>query len=191
MWGKQMKSESVIVPFGKYKGRPVESLSADRAYCDWLVNQEWFRTQFTSIHTLIINNFSEPDETPEHNVLQAKFLDAAWVQRFIRCYTTNPMTAKYTAFEVEGADVALTLRDEKGWLPCVYVECKPTLGDDYPAVLRKMKARAMSPKGFSSKVVYQALVVGSYTGVGATLDQVQLIFGSIKIILVERIEGLE
>jgi hypothetical protein len=29
---------SNIVPFGKYRGQPVEALAADRDYCDWLVS---------------------------------------------------------------------------------------------------------------------------------------------------------
>jgi len=28
-----------IVPFGKYKGQPVDVLAADHAYCDWLTSQ--------------------------------------------------------------------------------------------------------------------------------------------------------
>jgi len=71
-----------LVPFGKYKGQPVESLAQDKAYCEWLASQEWFRTKFTTIHTLIINQFTEPTATPEHNALQARFLDNSWCQRF-------------------------------------------------------------------------------------------------------------
>jgi hypothetical protein len=71
-----------IVPFGKYKGQPVEVLAQDREYCDWLMNQEWFRTKFVGIHTLIVNHFGEPADTPEHNALQARFLDSDWCVRF-------------------------------------------------------------------------------------------------------------
>jgi hypothetical protein len=72
-----------IVPFGKYKGQPLEALQQDQAYCEWLVGQDWFRTRFTAIHTLIINNFGTPGETPEHNQLQARFLDDEWLCRFL------------------------------------------------------------------------------------------------------------
>jgi hypothetical protein len=72
-----------LVPFGKYKGQPVEVLAADKSYCEWLAGQEWFRTRFTAIHTLIVNNFAAPHETPEHNALQALFTDPRWRQRFI------------------------------------------------------------------------------------------------------------
>jgi len=66
-----------IVPFGKYRGRPVEALANDRDYCDWLMAQAWFRERYGGVYTLIVNNFAEPSETPEHNALQARFLNDA------------------------------------------------------------------------------------------------------------------
>jgi hypothetical protein len=65
-----------VVPFGKYKGQPVEVLAADRDYCDWLTAQVWFAQRFPSLHTVVINNFGAPSETPEHNALQIRCLDA-------------------------------------------------------------------------------------------------------------------
>ena len=32
----------MIVPFGRFKGQPVERLLADGSYCDWLLQQDWF-----------------------------------------------------------------------------------------------------------------------------------------------------
>jgi hypothetical protein len=72
-----------LVPFGKYKGQPIDVLREDKSYCDWLAGQDWFRDRYTTIHTLIVNNFREPSETPEHNALQARFLDNDWLERFI------------------------------------------------------------------------------------------------------------
>ena len=46
---------SNIVPFGKYKGQPVEVLAGDRAYCDWLTGQAWFRERYGNVYTLIVN----------------------------------------------------------------------------------------------------------------------------------------
>lgn len=64
-----------IIPFGKYKGQPIEAIASDKQYLDWLTQQPWFREKYATIHQVIINNFCEPTETPEHNALQAKFLD--------------------------------------------------------------------------------------------------------------------
>jgi hypothetical protein len=74
---------SNLVPFGKYKGQPVEALAQDRQYVDWLTAQPWFREKFAGLYTIIINNFAEPSETPAHNALQVLFLEDAFCARFI------------------------------------------------------------------------------------------------------------
>src|SRR4029453_16186290 len=68
-------AENSLVPFGKYKGQPVEVIAEDRQDCDWLLEQTWFVQRYPQLHTLVINNFGEPTETPEHNALQIRFLD--------------------------------------------------------------------------------------------------------------------
>jgi hypothetical protein len=223
-----MTIATTIVPFGKYKGQPVEVLAHDEEYCRWLADQDWFRTRFATIHTLIVNNFAAPHDTPEHNALQARFLDVDWCQSFAlasgwtgstvealnacwkfaqryaeQCrvefernkssfvaqverlqtewttasdaldplrdrllHTTWTFSAK-SAFEVEGVDVRLLVdvsTDDvfpEYYEAAVYprpswvgrgtketplhqqglfsIECKPLVGDDYPAILRQMK----------------------------------------------------
>jgi hypothetical protein len=66
---------SNLVPFGKYKGQPVELLAADRDYCDWLVAQPWFTQRYRDVYNIVVNYGSEPQDTPDHNALQARFLD--------------------------------------------------------------------------------------------------------------------
>jgi hypothetical protein len=271
--------KTAIVPFGKYKGQPVDALAADRAYCEWLAGQEWFRTKFTAIHTLIINHFTEPDATPEHNALQARFLSPAWQARFLSCAQSfdrasleriarqavvdydaelarrhearqrltpqsspweisrvddtlqrwerhgpavrdlraairlRPLGFVDVAFEVEGADVVLDAeltycdynqelhaaeRDlhyaAENYQPRVVkfpsetrclsyrIECKPSLGDEYPAVLRQMTA---------AKTKW--LVLGAYTGVGVTFKQMRDMFAAsnIRVLTVAEIEATE
>jgi hypothetical protein len=53
----------------------VEALAQNREYCEWLSQQDWVRTRYPAIHTLIINHFGRPEETLEHNALQALFVD--------------------------------------------------------------------------------------------------------------------
>ncbi len=67
-------SDKKIVPFGKYKGQPVEVLAADRKYSEWLLAQEWFREKFMELFSAIAT-VHQPADTPEHNALQAKFLN--------------------------------------------------------------------------------------------------------------------
>ena len=67
-------AEANVVPFGKYRGQPVETLVADGDYCDWLSAQPWFRDRYTGIYQIILNGPQPPTETPEHNEMQARFL---------------------------------------------------------------------------------------------------------------------
>lgn len=67
-----------IVPFGKYKGEPVERLVADTDYCEWLGSQAWFRERYARIYQLVVNYGAEPQDSPEHNEMQARFLDEKW-----------------------------------------------------------------------------------------------------------------
>jgi len=68
-------NNGVVVPFGKYKGQPVHVLRNDPRYVEWMLGQDWFRERYQPLYQVIINNFGEPAETPEHNALQARFLD--------------------------------------------------------------------------------------------------------------------
>jgi uncharacterized protein (DUF3820 family) len=79
-------TEPKIIPFGKYKGRLVEEgLADDPAYLQWLAGQDWFRAKFNILHQVIINRGAEPEETPDHNAMQVKFLDDDFCLRFFQC----------------------------------------------------------------------------------------------------------
>lgn len=67
-----------VVPFGKYKGQPVEVLAADTDYCEWLTGQPWFRDRWPNVYNVVINYGGEPQDSPEHNQMQARFLDEPW-----------------------------------------------------------------------------------------------------------------
>lgn len=67
-----------VVPFGKYKGQPVEILTADTQYAEWLADQPWFRERYATIYQTIINYGQEATASPEHNEMQARFLDNNW-----------------------------------------------------------------------------------------------------------------
>jgi uncharacterized protein (DUF3820 family) len=227
-----------VVPFGKYKGRLIEEvLVDDPAYLQWLSGQDWFRTKFVNLYQVIINRGAEPEETPEHNALQVKFLDDEFCMRFVRCLYPGrdldqlmrddlekarmknlSVAEKRTAlkpnaenlksldslreqlsaavdeiefriysraFEDKGVDVAFGVaakskhHDVRGewpsidsWKDDLYptdmecylgmfsIEIKPVVGDDYPAVLRQMKANGST-----------LLFLGLYNGTGATREQ--------------------
>lgn len=76
---------SDLVPFGKHKGKPVETLLNDREYLDWLLQQGWFQQKYGNIYQVVINNGMEPSETPEHNAMQIKFLEEEYRLKFAVC----------------------------------------------------------------------------------------------------------
>ena len=85
-----------------------------------------------------------------------------------------------TEFEVGGWDVGIKAEarhDEyNAWGQIsVAVEIKPSLGDDYPATLRQMKANRRSTFEFDRKNI---LVFDRFTATGATPEQVSAIFNA-------------
>ena len=71
-----------IVPFGKYKDRPVEDMLADADYMTWLEAQPWFRDRFG--HLLPQDMRDDIQATPTHNKLQVLFLNSAYCIAFAR-----------------------------------------------------------------------------------------------------------
>lgn len=189
-----LKNENMsneIIPFGKYKGQPVEVLMNDRPYLDWLQSQEWFTARYQNINTLIINNFREPAETPEHNKLQALFLNDNFLHQFIDhlkstyasrfCYDLKNEFGKWVEQQFSEKDwielrESKIIFEEKGidikWGNSLNIEIKPTLSHDYPAVLRQMKNQGCN-----------VLFTESFNAEGLTIDQVRKIFYPILIIL--------
>ena len=75
-----------IVPFGKYKDRPVTDLLNDPEYLNWCKKQSWFE-KYTIIYNICVNQTIQTNNinacTPEHNKLQNKFLDKKFQLDFI------------------------------------------------------------------------------------------------------------
>jgi hypothetical protein len=128
-----------IVPFGKYKGQPIDVLAQDRQYCDWIVQQSWFSQRYPALSTLIINNFGEPSETPEHNRLQLRFLDAHFLAQcsrlLLEAFPSEGMRASdhflpmpMPVFEEDGIDV---------WWQLTHWDCRETTDTtETPTVLQ-------------------------------------------------------
>jgi hypothetical protein len=148
------------MPFGKWSGTPVQDvLVADRAYCTWLCAQPWFRHDYPQLHALFAQNGATPRATPEHNEMQLRFLDDEWCMRLT--LLLNPPPSGYAAelFKMSTygkhryAIVGREFESRRGWdvrfqvyvppslsVP-VLVECKTSIGDDFPDVLRQVKRR--------------------------------------------------
>jgi hypothetical protein len=75
-----------LMTFGKYKGKSVDEVIAiDPNYVNWLLGQGWFAEKEPTIYQTIINLNQEVAETPEHNALQAQFLDDAYCWALVEC----------------------------------------------------------------------------------------------------------
>jgi hypothetical protein len=72
---------SDLVPFGKYKGQPIEDMLADDGYMAWLEAQPWFRERFA--HLLKRRDADAMSRTPVHNRLQALFLGDEYCAAFL------------------------------------------------------------------------------------------------------------
>lgn len=247
-----------IVPFGKYKGQPIEVLSNDRQYCEWLMSQGNFLDRYSGIKTLIINNFKEPEDTPEHNKIQALFIKDSFCIAVLKSigYSIEKISASVhfkndlhqdvferypddiknnlkealklcdelkafdikvsqVKFETEGADVFVrisllpqdyyqeiykkldkvyyrnkseTIRcdfTELIWnrfhfnIPDLRIEIKPMIGDDYPSVMRQMKANKCN-----------VLFYSSYSGSGISEADMRKIF-SMSNIYTSKLSELE
>jgi hypothetical protein len=69
---------------GKYKGRHISELLADREHIAWLNRQPWFKIKYPR-EFAIVNSQRLPfddNPTPEHNKLQNKFLNDNFLKRF-------------------------------------------------------------------------------------------------------------
>lgn len=88
---KPFDMNTQLVPFGKYKGQPVEVMQMDTGYCEWLSTQDWFRERYANVYQqVIINNFTEASETPEHNKLQMLFLDKDFYRKIEAALPVDP-----------------------------------------------------------------------------------------------------
>lgn len=263
-----------IVPFGKHKGKTVEELLRDKEYLQWLLAQDWFKTKFVNLYTVVINNGQEPNETPEHNAMQVKFLSEEYRLKFLwslakripdfrdrqpfdfgkltdslirlqdTCRKCSPVPVNVDASWVmeEHENQVLQWRREVEWarkrmeefsgkriigckhlpvfekngvdailyakilprfsyeLKCnrvyyigessldgedtsVAIEIKPSLGDDFPAVLRQFKS-ASAYNRWMERCPYSVLLIGQYNGVGATFDEMTDYFLSSGIIVI-------
>lgn len=198
--------QSNIVPFGKYKGQPAEVLAADQNYVEWLNGQGWVKDKYPQFYTVIINNFQEPSDTPEHNALQAMFLDDELCLKLSSMsYPTNArkklMLNRIHAkqFEVDGIDIIITygswiyaelsgVRNGRyqtwnEWLTDSYrvaVEVKPSIGDDFPAILRQA-SRMFGIRGRTIDSV--CVVFRDFVATSVTLEQVKLMFNASGVLL--------
>lgn len=90
-------ADNNIIPFGRYKGKNIDSLVNDpefRSWCNWAVNQPDIKIRYSNFCQIIVNNFSQPQDTPEHNKLQNLFLDEMFCLALGKLCNWKPMSIK-------------------------------------------------------------------------------------------------
>lgn len=147
-------TEDTMVSFGTYKGRTLSELSSDYEYVDWFLKQPGLREKYPEIVDFLESGGKKPaSRTPAHNKLQAKFLDEEHCARFL--IFLNPelnLELESVRFEQFGVDVAIKTKCGKLML----IEVKPTIGDDYPDVLRQVlkKRELLFPKDPKKRPIF-------------------------------------
>lgn len=196
-----------VFNFGKHAGKTVEQVMVeDGQYLDWIVGQAWFSEKFPDLHGIVSGgNTTADNPTPDHNRLQALFLEdwyclafAAALGHYDKEILFSPEDYQSCAINVqeqlyeppsyEEAIRQLKLKTEVEFEPVdvsLYwtivnwikpiggrysVEIKPSIGDDYPVVLRKMKANMGR---FTGQPV---LFVDQFSAVGVTKEQMVKMF---------------
>ena len=91
-------NSALVFSFGKYKGRTLaELLATDPGYLQWIAAQGWFADRFAQLHAAVVSRGAAPDDTPEHNALQARFLDP----NFKKALLISLYGLKYLTEEIE------------------------------------------------------------------------------------------
>lgn len=67
--------QTELIPFGKFKGQPITQLEHDPQYAQWILSTPGLKDKFPRFYSIVVNNFGEPADSPEHNAFQAMFLD--------------------------------------------------------------------------------------------------------------------
>lgn len=205
--------EHKLIPFGKYKGQPLEQLQNDPSYTDWLLSQSWFAERYSGIRTIIINNFKENHDSPRHNALQARFLDRQfafsvamiargwkiwdeWMKQ-VDAYKEKHKEEIFewknfsVNFEERGWDVVVSAQYEVAtrdhaidWGGVCKIELKPIIGEEFPSVLRQVKSRNSRNS---------AVLVEEFTAKSVNFNDVKTIFAAsqVNLLRVSDIKMLE
>ena len=157
-----------IIPIGKHKGKSVEEVRLiEPQYLDWLAAQDWFNKKYSDLIEAIRGG-GQPADTPEHNALQARFLDPQFALAAVavlrREALLEEMRGKVVSqirlkgdvprykygpdrtWEEVAKETTVTFENitdvlvtTGGAKGLMGFEVKPAVGDDYPAIIRQIK----------------------------------------------------
>jgi hypothetical protein len=183
-----------LIPFGQYRGQPVEVLRNHPSYLDWLMGQDWFRERYRSFYQIIVNNFAEPSETPEHNRLQTRFLADGFCRGLLAALRWEPLTdpQKFIRGWLVGDDCLIDRRRENIRRLEIEIELSERRIADAANRLEELRAsrpRADLPRAYPSCPVQDA--ERAYASSVARLAEVKEKLARAKQALVEAETWLE
>lgn len=111
-----------IIPFGKYKDKPITAFLADKSYVEWCKKQEFFK-KYTVIYNIVVNQSLDANDqrTPEHNKIQNYFLDEDNCRKLLLTKFKPTDLELYTEhfgkkiFGVEHFDVKIEFEGKFNW----------------------------------------------------------------------------
>lgn len=226
-------SQTELIPFGKFKGQPVTQLEHDPQYAQWILSTPSIKDKFPRFYSIVVNNFGEPADSPEHNAFQAMFLDE-WFSASVamkisgKCDLNAVNEAKKKSyqnearlinnenkshywpphggprpdttleflhlscdmeFEVNGWDVILKPVDtvlvdgnpkRLGHINTPkFIELKPSIGEDFPAILRQVKQRLAGLRKLDAFQV--CVIIREFTAESVSLENVKKMFALSRI----------
>ena len=83
------------IPFGKYKGKPIEVLENDLGYAKWILEQAWFAQKNPELHEAILTLYEEQSEGQASKALESKenfLLSVALKKEKIESYDNYPFS---------------------------------------------------------------------------------------------------
>lgn len=213
-------SENNIVPFGKYRGQPIEALISDQNYIDWALGQPDLVRRHAWLFEIIKESRVDANQdTPEHNLMMLN------ISKNIDKLKDNlQIEIPFLSHELEGcsgADIEIIFASKGEYAnsgqrvyfesKLVFVELKPTIGDDWPAVMRQVKGFRCRSKDYRSGkgtivqfggqpslllanggIEYVYIVIyQSFNASNMTIDEVKEMFatGNIKLLSESEIMG--
>ena len=159
-----------IIPIGKHKGKSIEEIRLiEPQYLDWLAAQDWFNKKYSDLIEAIRGG-GQPADTPEHNALQARFLDPQFTTAAVVAAWPSVLVPVANDVKIQFEEVTDVLLKLPGYYTKVGFEVKPSVGDDYPAIIRQIKiARGPTQDKFGNLVSPKAVIAllyDKYTGSG-------------------------
>lgn len=188
-------STELVIPFGKYKGRSVGEISGiDPQYLEWLAAQDWFARKYQPIYNIIAA--PTDDMSPEHNTLQVKFLDDDFCIKIISMINSKVKGWELVERQMElpygDVGIKLNFAEEdkslnKLYWKIFYFELKPSIGDDYPAFLRQVRAQRQKKIGSDENSIFfqWCVVYENFSATSVTEKQMKQMFNEANISIIK------